>query len=106
MESLNYFDEFIGGLMIDTTRYFIFAGIPFLLLYLLFRSRMFRFKVQQKFPENKHMLREIGFSLLSMAIFSVVSLFVFIAQQKGYTKIYTDMSEHSTAYFIFSVLAF
>src|SRR5690242_1036167 len=98
MEPISYIEEFIGGLLIDTTRYFIFAGVPFLLLYLLFRSKMFRFKVQQKFPENKHMVREISFSLLSMFIFSIVSLFVFAAQQNGYTKIYTDISEHSTAY--------
>ena len=106
MEPLSYTQEFFGGLLIDTMQYFIFAGLPFLLLYLLFRSKMFRFKVQQKFPENKHMLREIGFSLLSMFIFSIVSIMVFAAQQRGYTKIYTDLSEHSTAYFIFSVFAF
>ena len=67
---------------------------------------MFRFKVQQKFPENKQLKREIGYSLLSMLIFSVVSLGVFVAQQHGYTKMYLDIKAHSTAYLIFSVFLF
>jgi Delta7-sterol 5-desaturase len=101
-----YIEEFISGLTVDVVRYFVFAGIPFLLLYVIFKSKVFRYKIQQKFPENKHIVREIGFSLLSMFIFSFFSIAVFILQQKGYTKIYTDIGEHSIAYLIFSVFSF
>ena len=106
MFSNPYLEEFLGGLIVDTIRYFIFAGAPFLLLYVIFKSKLIRFKVQQKFPEDKHIMREIGFSLLSMFIFSIFSLMVFVLQQHGYTKIYTDIHAHSTGYFIFSVFAF
>ena len=101
-----YIEEFFGGLTADIIRYFIFAGTPFLLLYVLFRNKMIRYKVQQKFPENKHILREVGYSLLSMFIFSIFSVLVFVLQQRGYTKIYTDIHAHSTGYFIFSIFAF
>ena len=90
----------------DLLRYFIFAGLPFLLLYVVFRSKMVRFKIQQKFPEDKHIVREISYSLLSMLIFNAVALTVFMLAKNGYTKIYTDINAHSMAYFVFSVVVF
>ena len=98
--------EFLTGLTADLIRYFIFAGLPFLLLYVIFRSRLVRFKIQQKFPENKHIQREIGYSLLSMTIFGVLSAMIFVLQQHGYTRIYTDIHAHSMGYFVFSVVVF
>mgnify|MGYP001604706139 CR=1 FL=1 len=106
MSSYPLVKEFITGLTVDVIRYFIFAGIPFLLLYVLFKSKVVRFKIQQKFPDNKHIAREIGYSLLSMFIFGLVSVMVFAAQQNGYTKIYTNIHAHSMAYFIFSIIVF
>ncbi len=103
MEHAQYF---AAEFFTDVVRYFVFAGTPFLLLYVLFRNKAVRFKIQQKFPENKHILREIGFSLLSMFIFTIVGTSVFYLQQNGYTKIYTDINEHSIAYFVLSVFAF
>ena len=97
-----YFSEFSA----DLIRYFLFAGTPFLLLYVLFKSKLVRFKIQQKFPENKHIVREISYSILSMLVFTVFGTSVFYFQQHGYTKIYLDIHEHSIAYFIFSVFAF
>src|SRR4051812_10352763 len=96
-----YIEEFASGLAVDVIRYFIFAGLPFFLLYVLFKSKLLRYKIQQKFPQNKHIVREIGFSLLSMFIFSIVSAGVFVAQQHGYTKIYTDIHAHSIGYLVF-----
>ena len=98
--------EYATGMAADLIRYFVFAGIPFLLLYVIFRSKLFRFKIQQKFPEDKHIMREIGYSLLSMLIFNVVALIVFVLAKHGYTKIYTDIHAHSIWYFAFSVVAF
>jgi len=94
------------GLGADMLRYFVFAGVPFLLLYVLFRSKLVRFKIQQKFPEDKHMIREIGYSMLSMLIFAAMSAGLFLLRKHGYTKIYLDIHEHSMAYFVFSVLVF
>ncbi len=98
----NYLSEFT----IDVIRYFVFAGIPFLLLYVLLKSKLIRYKIQQKFPENKHIAREISYSILSMLIFTVFGTTIFFLQQSGYTKIYTDVHEHSIAYLIFSILLF
>lgn len=98
----NYLTEFTA----DVIRYFVFAGVPFLLLYVLGKSKFVRFKIQQKFPDNKHIVREISYSILSMLIFTVFGTAIFFLQQNGYTKIYTDIHEHSIAYLVFSVFAF
>ncbi|MDB5281329.1 MAG: sterol desaturase family protein [Bacteroidota bacterium] len=87
-------------------RYLLFAGSLFLVFYVWKKRDFFRFKIQQKFPENKHVAREIGYSFLSLSVFAVVATFVFILRKHGYTKIYTNFSDHSMGYFIFSVIAF
>ncbi len=87
-------------------RYLAFATPLFLLFYVWKKRAFFKYKIQQKYPNNKNIIREIGYSLLSIGIFSLVSSVVFILRRHGYTKIYYHLSDHSTAYFIFSVIAF
>lgn len=96
----------IRGFTADFVRYLIFAGIPFFLLYVLFRSQMLGYKIQQKFPEDKHIYREVGYSLLSMAIFALLGAIVFTLRKHGYTKIYIDLRAHSVFYFWLSVVLF
>ena len=102
----SYAHEYITELGVDLVQYFVFAGLPFLILYVVFKSKMVRFKIQQKFPENKHIVREISYSLLSMLIFNVMAVSIFFFAKHGYTKIYTDIHAHSMWYFAFSVIFF
>ena len=87
-------------------RYIFFSGVLFLIFYVWKKKDFFKYKIQQKFPENKHIFREIGYSFLSLAIFSLVATCVFILRKHGYTKMYLNFNEHSIGYFIFSVIAF
>lgn len=106
MNYIVYLDRYLNHLLFDVLRYIVFAGIPFFVFYVLFKKQLFRFKIQPKFPEFKHIQREVLYSLSSMVIFTTVGTSVFFLQQNGYTKIYTDMNVHSIGYFIFSVIAF
>lgn len=106
MELSDFLLRYAKGFGIDVLRYFLFAGGAFLIFYVLFKNTFSRFKIQQKFPEILHYKREIGYSFLSMLIFSFVGTCVFFLHKAGYTKIYTDIHAHSTLYFIFSVIAF
>ncbi len=106
MSGYIFIKEYMTGLGVDLIRYFVFAGAPFLLLYVIFRSRLVRFKIQQKFPEDKHMVREISYSLLSMLIFNLVAVSLFVLARHGYTRVYTDIHAHSMVYFVFSIIAF
>ncbi len=87
-------------------RYLLFAGPLFLVFYVWKKRDLFKYKIQQKYPENKHIFREMGYSFLSLSIFALVATLLFILRKHGYTKIYTNFSDHSVGYFIFSVIAF
>ncbi|MDB5209174.1 MAG: sterol desaturase, partial [Sediminibacterium sp.] len=58
-------------------RYFMFAAIGFTVYYIVFRKRFFYQKIQSRFPKNTDVLREMGYSVLTIAIFSLVSLILF-----------------------------
>jgi sterol desaturase/sphingolipid hydroxylase (fatty acid hydroxylase superfamily) len=98
--------KFIHSFNTNSVRYLSFSIPLFLLMYVWKKREFFKFKIQQKFPENKHIIREIGYSFLSIAIFSIVGTIVFLLRKQGHTKIYSHFSDHSVAYFIFSVIAF
>ncbi len=61
-----FFVEKIGS------RYFILAAIAFLLFYILLRAKIGYKKIQLRFPGPKDYLREIGFSICTIAIFGFV----------------------------------
>ncbi len=87
---------------ITTLRYVVFSGIAFVFFYLWKKQPFLHKKIQQKFVANKEMKREIGYSLLTLFIFSLVGTFLFYLTEKGYTKIYRNFSDYSVWYFLFS----
>ena len=54
--------DYIKILQNISYRYFFIAGIAFLIGYVLFRKILLSKKIQQRFPEVKDYLREIGYS--------------------------------------------
>jgi lathosterol oxidase len=87
-------------------RYLVFAGSLFLIFYIWKKKDWFRFKIQQKFPDNKHIVREVSYSFLSIGVFSIVGTSIFILRKSGYTQMYLNLADHSLGYFVFSVAAF
>lgn len=98
--------RYFRTLSILSLRYLVFAGTLFLIFYVWKKRDFFKLKIQQKYPDNKHILREMGYSFLSIAIFSLVGTTMFILRKHGYTQMYLNFSDHSIGYFIFSVIAF
>ena len=62
----------IAGQLFAVTlvRYFILAGIPFLLFYILFHNRLRTSKIQQRPAKNKDFIREIIHSVVSSLVLS------------------------------------
>lgn len=89
-----------------TSRYILFAGVLYAIFYVWKRRDWFRFKIQQKFPKDTDIWREVGYSLLSMAMFAVVGVGIHYLTKAGYTQVYKNFSDHSVGYFIFTVVAF
>lgn len=87
-----------------SSRYFIFAGAFYLVFYIWKNKRFWHSKIQQRYPENKHILREIFYSLVTVLIFGVVIILTTIASKHGLTRIYPNISDHGYAYYVFSIL--
>ena len=93
--------KFLEILTIVGSRYFIIAGIVFIVCYLLLRNRIATKKIQISFPKNTDYLREMIYSLSSMVIFSlIVTSVVFNPAVRPHTTIYSDISQYGWAYYL------
>jgi Delta7-sterol 5-desaturase len=82
------------------SRYFLIAGLAFLIFYVLLKDRLSWKKIQHRFPQSKDYGREIGYSLLTIAIFALVPLLILKNPALlRHTSYYTHISEHGWAYF-------
>ena len=85
------------------SRYFLVAGIFFLLFYLLFRPFLSYKKIQQKRPKFDDYAREIGYSVITISIFAFVPLFILhFPIISRYTGFYTRIEQHGWFYFFFA----
>jgi sterol desaturase/sphingolipid hydroxylase (fatty acid hydroxylase superfamily) len=98
--------KFLKTFSVISLRYLFFAGVLYLVFYVWKKREFFRFKIQQRFPENKNIMREIGYSFLSLFIFTIVATSMFILRKHGYTQMYVHFNDHSVAYFVFTIIAF
>lgn len=88
-------------------RYIFFAGLAFVLFYLLFRRKWLYKKIQLRFPENKDYLREFGYSMLTIFIFTTVTYpLIAVPAIANYTTRYAEISEYGWFYYfaLFPVL--
>ncbi|MBN9296811.1 MAG: sterol desaturase family protein [Filimonas sp.] len=81
------------------SRYFIAAGLLWLIYYVLIRKKIAFKKIQLRFPESKDYKREIGYSFISMIIFAGVPSLVLFTPLRQYTQYYADIHAHSMLYF-------
>lgn len=87
--------QYIAPWVIAVIRYFILAGIPFLLFYNIYPKLFSRNKIQSRLAKKKDFIREIRHSLLSTFVFAGVFLILVKPPLGAYTRIYYDISEYS-----------
>ena len=83
-----------------STHYFLIAGLAFVIFYIVLWKKISHKKIQPGKPDKKHYYREIGFSILTMIIFSFVPLVVLdIPSVEKHTTFYKNINDHSRWYF-------
>lgn len=102
METL--LEETVKMFSISAFRYFVLAGVPFILFYLLLPSKTSRFKIQQKQASKKDFLREVWHSMQSNLVFTIIAVAILFTPLKGYTLIYDQMTDYPVWYFWLSVV--
>lgn len=80
--------------------------IPVLLAYYVFfirkREHWKRMRIQRQFPGSTQIKREIKYSILSIAIFSFLSVFLYRCIINGHTKMYFRIHDYGIVYFLIS----
>ena len=87
-------------LILSIVRYVLFAGIAFLVFYVILKNKPVFQKIQQRFPANKDFKREIAYSLITFLIFSMVPLILRHPFVKPHSKIYSDINAYGMLYFV------
>ncbi len=81
-------------------RYLMLAAILFLLFYVIGKRKWQFKKIQQRFPRAKDYLREIGFSIASIAIFAAVPfVLLFNDSIRPHTTYFEKMDKYGWLYF-------
>jgi Delta7-sterol 5-desaturase len=81
-------------------RYFIIAGAFFFIYYKWLRNRISYRKIQERFPKNADYWREIGYSLITIVIFALVTVLFLFTPLSKVTLLYKDIHQYGIAWFI------
>lgn len=96
--------EFWQVVVATSIRYFMFAGIAYLIFYVWKKKNWMRYKIQKKMPTRRAINTELLYSILTMVIFAGVIYTLLFTPFRDYTKIYTDINEHSALYFFITFI--
>ncbi len=89
----------------NSFRYFLIAGIAFIIFYLLLRSSISDNKIQGAFPKQKDYIREVGYSMITIIIFVLIGLLIYATPFQELTLRYNLIEEHGWFYWLLSILA-
>lgn len=106
MKHFPNFLEVTTGSFIDLAiRYGLFAGLAWLLCYIVFKRRWLHRKIIARFPASAEVRREIWYSVVSLLIFSLVGAITVEAARRGWTQIYWPIKKHGWPWFWCSIVA-
>ncbi|HVV55498.1 MAG TPA: sterol desaturase family protein [Mucilaginibacter sp.] len=86
-------------------RYFLFAGLSYLLFYAWEKQKFLKFKIQAADPKKSVISTELKYSISTIFIFATVVLLVLRSPLTAYTQVYHNFNNHSVWYFLFSIPA-
>lgn len=85
------------------TRYFLLALICYLAFYVWRRRAWFYLKIQQKFPKDADLRREMLYSAITALIFGETAYLILGTPLRQYTRIYTEIHTYGVLYLLLSV---
>lgn len=88
----------------DLTHYLLFAGVAWLLGYVLCKSLWAKRKIIPEMPSRADLQREILWSALTVVIYGLVGASTLAARKAGWTQLYTKIDDYGWAWFWGSIL--
>ena len=96
--------QFLTPVIANVVRYILFAGIPFLIFYILFPEKFNKNRIQAKLAKRKDFIREILHSMQTNIIIGIVISIMIFTPLRAYTNIYSNFGDYPTWWFLLSVL--
>lgn len=94
---------YIHYIEVISLRYLVVAGLFFFLYYILFKEKKAHRKIQKKLPGRNDYKREIGYSIMTSAIFAFVPLFILnYPSITKHTTFYRRIDQYGWVYFFLS----
>lgn len=85
-------------------QYLLFTGIFYLIFYVWKNKTLWAAKIQQRYPKNKHVFREIAYSISTLFILGAIICFVVWANKKHLTLMYSPIDKYGYPYYFFSII--
>ncbi len=86
--------QYVQLLVVNIARYFLFAGLPFLIFYILFPDVFSKNKIQSRWAKRTDFIREIFYSLQTTVIWAGVGYTVMKTPLIKYTQYYENLSDY------------
>jgi Delta7-sterol 5-desaturase len=103
-QALEYIIATLGITLYTAVRYFVFAGIAWLIGYVWFKRRWFYRKIVMRFPESADVRREMFHSTKTLFIFGIVGAITHFGLIKnGYSQMYFKIDQHGWGWYAASV---
>ena len=96
--------QYFLPIIVNILRYFLLAGIPFVIFYLLFPEKFSKNKIQTRFAKRKDFIREILHSMQTTLILAGVGILILRTPLREYTQFYTNLSDYSAWWIPLSVV--
>ena len=92
------------NLLVPASGYFLIAGCAYLMCYKYLRNKLIDKKIQNTFPDNSVVKREIYHSIRTILIWAIGGLIIVVAVKLGYTKIYMALEKFGWGYLVVCVV--
>lgn len=104
LKQLSSLTQLLVGITIENwLRYLVFAGIAWLLGYVLFKRRWRHRKIISAMPATSEVWREVRWSLCTVVIYAAVGVATYWAWRQGWTQLYRRISDHGWWWFACSI---
>jgi len=104
MEFLSNLEIYPHILIHDFLRYFMAAGLAYIIFWKWGRHKWEHLIIQRSLPQAKKIWFEFRYSLSTVLIFSLVGFGIVLLEKGGYTTIYYQIGEYGWTYFFLSFL--
>ena len=89
----------------NITRYFLFAGLAFIIFYKVFTVFFESNKIQVKNARRKDFFREIIFSIQTTIILALVTIVIVYSPLREYTQLYSELGDYPIRWIPLSIIA-